>query len=109
MAWTTLKDRVELPLEHVTLTGAVEHDPSQNALAITYPDTGQSEVLAVNRTAYGYVAFPGEAFVKDWSEHGGLAAAIQAAGIVTATKRITVDPFECTPYRMRLTQRGESQ
>ena len=107
MTWTTLREHVELLLEHVTLTGAVEHDPSQNGLTITCPDTGESEALTVDLTSYGYVAFPGEVFVKDWSEHSGVADAIQAAGIATVVEQITIGPFESTAYRMRLAQRDE--
>lgn len=102
MAWTTLQERVELRLEHVTLTGAVEHAPSQNALTITCPNTAESEVLTVDLTQYGYVAFPGEVFVKDWSEHQGLAAALEQAGIGTISTAIIVGPFASTAYRMRL-------
>lgn len=107
MAWTTLQEHVELRLEHVTLTGTVEYDPSQNALTIMCPDTDESEVLTVDLTQYGYVAFPGEVFVKDWSEHSGLAGAIQAAGIATVVEQITVGPFESTAYRIRLNQADE--
>ena len=103
MTWTTLREHVELLLEHVTLTGAVEHDPSHNGLTITCPDTGNSEVLTIDLTSYGNVAFPGEVFVKDWSEHQGLAAALEQAGIGTISTAIIVGPFASTAYRMRLT------
>lgn len=80
MAWRTLQEHLELRPEHVTLTGALDHDPPQNALTITCPDTGVPEVLTVDLTSYGYIAFPGEVFVKDWSEHSGLASVMSTAG-----------------------------
>lgn len=86
MAWTTLREEAEINLPHLTLTGKVEYEPGLQALTITDPATGEEEVLSVNLTEYGYIAFPGEVFVKDWSEHSGLAAAIQAAGIATVVE-----------------------
>lgn len=103
MAWTTLKKEAEIVLPNLTLTGKVEYDPGLQALTITDPATDEEEVLSVNLTDYGYIAFPGEVFVKDWSEHQGLPAALEQAGIATVKAPITVGPFGSTAYRMRLT------
>lgn len=109
MPWTTLKEEAEINLPHLTLTGKVEYDPGQQALTITDPTTGEEEVLSVNPTEYGYIAFPGEVFVKDWSEHQGLPAALEQAGIATVKAPITVGPFASTAYRMRLNGQEEAQ
>lgn len=91
MTWTTLKEEAAIELPCLTLTSKVEYD------------AGQQEVLSVNLIGYGYLAFPGEVFIKDWSEHQGLSAALEQAGIATVKAPITVGPFGSTAYRMRLT------
>lgn len=103
MTWRTLKEQAEIKLPHLTLTGRVEYDAGQQALTITDRATGEEEVLSVNLTDYDYIAFPGEVFVKDWSEHQGLPAALEQAGIATVKAPITVGPFASTAYRMQLT------
>lgn len=103
MTWTTLKEVAEIEVPHFTLTGRVEYDPGLQALVITDPATGEEEVLSVNLTDYGYIAFPGGVFVRDWSEHQGLPAALEQAGIATVVAPVTVGPFDSTAYLMWLT------
>lgn len=104
MTWTTIRTRTELALPHVTLTGTLAYNPGRAALIIADHDTCESEVLTVDLTVYGHLAAPGEVFVKDWSEHHGLAAALEAAGIATIVDTVTVGSFNATAYRMRLTE-----
>lgn len=63
MAWTTIRDRVELALPDVTLSGALSYNPARASLIVADRETGEAEVLTVDLTVYGYVAFPGEFFV----------------------------------------------
>lgn len=109
MTWRTLKEEAEIELPHLTLIGRVGYNAGLQALTITDPATGEEEVLSVNLTDYGYIAFPGEIFVKDWSEHRGLPAALEQAGIATVKAPIKVGPFSSTAYRMRLNGQGEAQ
>ena len=103
MTWTTLKEEAEIKLPHLTLNGRVEYDSGLQALTVTDPTTGEEEVLSVSLAQYGYLASPGEVLVKDWSEHRGLPAALEQAGIGTISTAIIVGPFASTAYRMRLT------
>lgn len=73
--WTTIRDRLELILPSVTLA----YNPFRAALIVADHDAFEAEALTVGLTVYGYVAAPREVFVKDWSEHSGLAAAIDYA------------------------------
>ena len=77
MTWTSIKQEAEIKLPHLTLTGKVEYDSGQQALTIADPATGEEEVLSVNPTDYGYIAFPGEVFAKDRSEHRVLPVALE--------------------------------
>lgn len=103
MTWKTITEEAEIKLPHLTLIGKVEYNPGLQALTITDLTTGEEEVLSVNLTDYGYIAFLGEVFVKDWSEHQGMPAALEQAGIATVVAPVTVGPFGSTAYRMRLT------
>ena len=75
-------------------------------LAQVDAETGEDEVLSIDLSEYGYVPGPDEVFVKDWSEHHGFAAALQAAGVVEIVGEVLVGPFMSRAYRVRVT-RGE--
>ncbi|SBN95767.1 Hypothetical protein PFR_JS9-2_1483 [Propionibacterium freudenreichii] len=109
MPWTTIRDHITLPLRHVTMTGALVCNPAHAALILVDRGTGEDEVLTVDLTAYGHVALPGEVFVKDWSEHSGLAATLEAAGIAREVQTLRVGPFRSTAYRMELLPQAEGR
>lgn len=102
MTWTTIRDRVELDLSDVTLSGVLAYNPARASLIIADHETGEAEVLTVDLTVYGYVAFPGEFFVKGWSEHSGLAIALEVAGVARIVETVLVSPFDSPAHRMRL-------
>lgn len=101
MTWTTLEDGVTLAFNEIELTGCIEHDPAQHALEMLFPD-GDSEMLTVDLLASGYVAFPGEVFVRDYSEHSGLPGALIAAGVCELLEELSVGPFGSRVVRMRV-------
>ncbi len=109
MTWTTIRDCVELALPHVALTGVLSYNPARASLIVADHETGEAEVLSVDLTVYGYVALPGEVFVKDWSEHSGLAATLEAAGIAREVQTLRVGPFRSTAYRMELLPQAEGR
>lgn len=102
MAWVTVRDRVELVLPVLTLRGVLAYEPGRASLIVADSDTYDSEVLTVDLTVYGYVALPGEFFVKGWSEHSGLAAALEVAGVARIVETVLVGPFDSPAHRMRL-------
>ncbi|RGE19072.1 hypothetical protein [Leucobacter sp. wl10] len=102
MTWKTLRENAYLTFNDVVLEGRIEYDPSQHALAIVHPDTGEKEVLTVDLLASGFVARPGEVFVKDWSEHSGLAHTLARNGIAAFIEAVLVGPFQQPAYRMRV-------
>lgn len=58
------------------------------------------EWLSTDLTASAHAARPGESFVKDWSEHSGLAAALASAGIVEILESLDVGLFGSRAYRV---------
>ncbi|MGP5684253.1 hypothetical protein [Brachybacterium alimentarium] len=102
MAWTTINENVIVLYPQFTMTGSIEYDPAQASLAQGDAGTGEDEVLSVGLSEYGYVPAPGEVFVKDWSEHHGFAAALQAAGVIEIVGEVLVGPFMLRAYRVRV-------
>lgn len=106
MTWTTIRDRVELALPHVTLTGVLSYNPAHASLIVADHETGEAEVLSVDLAVYGYVAAPGEVFVEGWSEHSGLATALEVAGVARIVETVIVGPFDSPAHRMQLLSEG---
>ena len=105
MTWSTLQEEITLAFNEIQLTGRIEYDPAQNMLEMLFPD-GDSEILTVDLLASGYVAFPGEVFVRDYSEHSGLPAALVAAGVCGEVEKLSVGPFSSSVSRMRVIAAG---
>lgn len=88
-----------------TLTGDLELRQGILVLANAHApgdDFTSTEPLSTSLLAYGYIEFPGEVFIKDWSEHEGLAAALVDAGAGEVTETLTVGPFNSRAYRFQL-------
>ena len=105
MSMSTLQEGITLAFNEIELTGCIEHDPAQHALEMLFPD-GDSEMLTVDLLASGYVAYPGEVFVRDYSEHSGLPAALVAAGVCGEVEKLSVGPFSSSVSRMRVIAAG---
>lgn len=58
-----------------------------NDEGMEYPEDTQ---LSINLAGYGMTPPPGHVFVKDYSEHEGVATALEAAGIVTKVKQVPI-------------------
>ncbi|QAV29298.1 hypothetical protein [Micrococcus luteus] len=83
------------------LTGRVTYDRRRQLLELHGPD-GNSEVLNTDLRTEGYLSFPGEVILKDWSEHSGLCQALVDAGVVMRTASLRVGPFDSRAYRCLL-------
>lgn len=90
--------RVALHLPEATLAGTVRYDRRRRLLELV-DDYGESEVLSLDMSYYGYVTAPGEAWIKDWSEHAGLADALVMADVVMSVESVRVGPFASRAYR----------
>ncbi|WP_125098679.1 hypothetical protein [Leucobacter chromiireducens] len=101
MSWRTIRERVTLSFNEIDLTGELQHDPTQHALVIVFDD-GDSEMLSIDLTISGYVAFPGEVFVRDYSEHSGLPTALVEASVCEVVEEIVLPPHGSRVQRMRV-------
>lgn len=61
------------------------------------------EVLSTNLEAYGFEQPPGHVHVKAYSEHEGLPAAVEAAGLATPVgEAVTFGPYNTSAFLMKL-------
>lgn len=102
MTWTTIRSNALLSLTSLDRAGEIRYDNRQHALVLVDHATAEEEVLTVNLLSSGYVADPGEVFVKDWSEHSGLAAALVAARVAKHVESLRVGPHRATAHRLRI-------
>lgn len=100
MAWITIREHAVLSLPDLDLVGDIKYDSRQHALVLIDPSTADEEVLTLSLLSSGFVAAMDEVFVKNWSEHSGLAAALVAAQIGHRVETITIGPNGLTAYRM---------
>lgn len=89
----------DLLLPDFVLSGRVVFDRGRQLLELHEP-TGDSEVLNTDLTLHGYVTFPDELLIRDWSEHSGLCGALVTAGIVMRTETLRIPPFDSRAYRV---------
>ena len=109
MAWSKRQESTTLELAEIELEGDLYYDAEQNALCLVEPETGEDEILTVNMLGAGYVAFPGEVFVRDYSEHSGLPAALVAVGVCEEVEKISTGPFGAGVSRMRVIETREQE
>lgn len=97
----TVREHAAVDFGHdLVLEGQLKHDPSQNLLVLI-TDEG-AERLSISLEQYGISPAPGNVFIKDYSEHAGLAQRLVAAGLVTIVGCVTAGPnwslfYEVTP------------
>jgi len=102
MPWTTIRDTATVHYPNFTMTGPLVYDTSSALLMHLEEATGDEEVLSTDLDAYGFVCGPGEAYIKDWSEHSGFTDALVAAGLVEILEVVTVGPFATRAFRVRV-------
>lgn len=99
--FTTIKEDVTIMFSAITITGEIQHSPSQHAL-ILVSDDGPAEILSTNLATYGLVGEEDTVFIKDWSEHAGVTASLAAAGVVHPVREVFVGPFKSRAYEVRI-------
>ncbi|WP_224280239.1 hypothetical protein [Nocardioides lacusdianchii] len=80
------------------LTGVLEHDRAGRELVLV-TDEGP-EWLSIQLTQYGLIPEPGNVFIKDWSEHSGLAGRMAGQGLVTIVSSVNVGPFSSRAFEV---------
>ncbi|KIP53818.1 hypothetical protein [Leucobacter komagatae] len=102
MTWKIYREALSLKLSEIELDGDLHYDAAQAALCLVDPESGEEEVLTVSLLSDGYVALPGEVFVRDYSEHSGLPTALVTAGVCELVEELSVGPFGSWVQRMRV-------
>ncbi|MFF3127043.1 hypothetical protein ACFVRD_33130 [Streptomyces sp. NPDC057908] len=98
---TTMKHSVTVGFGSIELTGSLHHDDENRSLVLE-TDEGP-EHISVNLKSYGITPEPGNVFTKDWSEHAGLTARLEQAGLVKLVHELTVGPFGSTACEVEVT------
>lgn len=99
----TIGHDVEIDFGVFSLTGDVRYDEEQSALILADRERGFPEHLSVSLLAYGgLIPEPGCVFVKDWSEHEGLAHQLVAAGLGEISDEVRVGPFRMRAYQLKI-------
>lgn len=91
----TIRRNVTVRLPRLELIGDVElsqHEGGRVALLLLTEEG--AEVLSLHHDAPPPLQ-PDEVLIKDYSEHVGLASALQDVGIVKVTGHFNIGPFKC--------------
>lgn len=74
------------------LRGALVWEPATSSLVFVHVDGGvpEDEVLSVDLLVHGFVAEPGNCFVKNWSEHAGVTASLSEQHLVRVVREVKV-------------------
>ncbi|QXV57436.1 hypothetical protein [Amycolatopsis sp. TNS106] len=82
-------------------TGDLRHDDDRRYLVLETQDG--DERISMSLEQYSLVPEPGNVFIKDWSEHAGLTASLEAQGLVTRVHTLRVGQFRSTAYEVKVT------
>lgn len=103
MAMTDIKEGVIFELDGTPYSGTLQHDDEQRALGFVDAEEMIGEIISVNLKAYGLEAPEGHVYIKDWSEHSGLADSLQEHGAIQKVSSVKVGPFSSTAWLVRVT------
>lgn len=99
--FTTIAEDITATFSFSQFTGAVSFDDDRRMLTLDLAD-GTREVMSTSLAAYGLEPREGAVFIKGWSEHTGLAASLEAAGVVEIIRAINVGRFHSRAYEVRV-------
>lgn len=85
-----------------TVTVGKYTDGTVAVMANNSDEPWDDEVLSVNLGGYEMYPPEGHVYVRDYSEHEGLPAALEAAGIATVVERLSFGPHGVKGALMRL-------
>lgn len=75
---------------------------ANGTLAVGLVDLDEREIISVNLVAYGLAPAADQFYVKNYSEHEGLAVALMQAGIAEKVGEVTYGPYESSATLLRL-------
>lgn len=100
---TKIKDQVTLTFGPIEITGDLYLASSLDGGTAAYLATEVGlEHISINLAAYRIFPRPGAIFVKNYSDHEGLAQSIVNAGLGTITDTVTFGPFHTTASEITL-------
>src|SRR4051794_32303852 len=91
MAVQTEPSQVRLRFGGIYLDGYLDHDDDRRHLALM-TDEGP-EYISTDLSMYGLTAEAGRVYIKNWTEHCGLAVSLAEQELVTIVDRVYVGPF----------------
>lgn len=96
-----LTDTIELRFgQSVRYTGRVAHDATS---ALLYFVTDEdAEVISVDLYAYGLSTPQGHIWIKDWSEHAGIANQLVGMEVLEYKATATVGPFSSPAHLVKV-------
>jgi len=99
----TIARNVTVTFSAITITGDVVFDGTRRSLILIDAEQAGYEVMSINFDAYNLrPAGEDRVFIKDWSEHTGVAKSLEAAGVVEITRALNVGPFRSRAYEVRV-------
>lgn len=98
---TLIKESVTLEFSSnsFSMTGNLYVDQE---LMLVDMEEGDVEHLSVNLDSYGLITRPGFFWIKDWSEHAGLAQSLIDAGVAEYEQEFMVGPFKSRAVEVRM-------
>ncbi|MBC3179867.1 hypothetical protein [Corynebacterium lujinxingii] len=91
---------ITLSLPNYELTGVIRHDANLRILELIDPDTGDSEVLSITLPDHSPASEC--VFVKDYSEHRGLTAALIRVGVGVVIRELKIGCFRSRVIELRV-------
>jgi len=86
--------------ESVRLAGRVAHDAINAVLYFVTDD--DAEVLNIDLDAYGYSTPQNHVWIKDWSEHAGVAGQLAKLDGITHKATTVVGPFDSPAHLLEI-------
>lgn len=88
--------------DHVfSMTGSLVYDLTYRQLILVNEEG--SEHLSITLEEYGYITEPHHVWIKDWSEHTGIAQQLIDANVAKQIKTTTVGPHQATAVYLEIT------
>lgn len=97
----TLIDTTTLDFgESVELTGSVIYDQAHGLLYLVTDE--DAEVLSITLDEYGLTTPENHVWIKDWSEHQGIASQLIRQNLVTYKQSFVVGPFDSQAHLVEI-------
>lgn len=103
MSQTPVNKVITIKAKYVELTGSLFTSTYvDGATALQLMTEEGPETLSVNLSAYGLHPDPGNVFIKDYSEHEGLAQALVKAGLAEIVREVVIGGYGARGHELKL-------